>query len=59
MTKIFTLLAGQSCRAALNFWAAQQRRPAEDVKVLSCTLRNSIPTLNIELLRTHVRVHAH
>jgi hypothetical protein len=32
MTKIFTLLAGQSCRSALNSWAAQ-RRPADDVKI--------------------------
>jgi hypothetical protein len=27
MTKIFTFLVGQSCRSALNSWAAQQRRP--------------------------------
>ena len=33
MTKIFTFLAGQSCRSALNSWAAQQRRPTEDMKV--------------------------
>ena len=33
MTKIFTFLAGQSCRSALNSWAAQQRRPAEDVEI--------------------------
>jgi len=32
--KIFTCLAGQSCRAALDSWAAQQRRPAEDLKIL-------------------------
>ena len=34
MTKIFTFLVGQSCRSALNSWAAQQRRPAEDTKLL-------------------------
>ena len=33
MTKIFTFLVGQSCRSALNSWAAQQRRPTEDVKI--------------------------
>jgi hypothetical protein len=33
MTKIFTFLVGQSCRSARNFWAAQQRRSTDDVKV--------------------------
>ena len=33
MTKISTFLVGQSCRSALNSWAAQQRRPTEDVKI--------------------------
>jgi len=33
MKKIITFLVGQSCRSALNFWAAQQRRPTEDVKI--------------------------
>ena len=32
MTKFFAFLVGQSCRSALNSWAAQQRRPTEDVK---------------------------
>jgi hypothetical protein len=32
MTTIFAFLVGQSCRSALNFWAAQ-RRPTDDVKV--------------------------
>jgi hypothetical protein len=31
--KIFACLVGQSCRSALNSWAAQQRRPTEDVKI--------------------------
>jgi hypothetical protein len=34
MTKIFIFLVGQSCRSALNSWAARQRRPAEDVQIL-------------------------
>jgi len=34
MTKIFTFMVGQSCRSALNSWAAQQRRPTDDVKIL-------------------------
>jgi hypothetical protein len=33
MKKAFTFPAGQSCRSAMNFWAAQQRRPAERVKI--------------------------
>jgi hypothetical protein len=33
MTNIFTFLVGQSCRSALNSWAAQQRRPTEDGKI--------------------------
>jgi hypothetical protein len=33
MTRIFTFLVGQSCRSALNSWAAQQRRPTKDVKI--------------------------
>jgi len=33
MTKIFIFLVGQSCRSALNSWAAQQRRPTEDMKI--------------------------
>jgi hypothetical protein len=33
MTKIFTFLAGQSCRSALNSWAAQQPSN-DDVKIL-------------------------
>jgi hypothetical protein len=32
-TKTFTFLVGQSCRSALNSWAAQQCRPTDDVKV--------------------------
>jgi hypothetical protein len=32
--KIFTLPAGQSCRSALNSWAAQQRHPTQEVEVL-------------------------
>jgi hypothetical protein len=34
MTGIFTFLVGQSCRSALNSWAAQQRRPTENVRIL-------------------------
>jgi hypothetical protein len=34
MTKIFTFLVGQSCRSALNSWAAQQHRPTDGVKIL-------------------------
>jgi hypothetical protein len=34
MTKIFTFLVGQSCGSSLYSWAAQQRRPAEDVEIL-------------------------
>ena len=34
MTIIFTLLVGQSRRSALKSWAAQQRRPVEDVEFL-------------------------
>jgi len=37
MTKIPTLLVGQSCRSALNAWAAQQRRPTEDMRIFPCT----------------------
>jgi hypothetical protein len=33
MTKIFAFLVGQSCRSALNSWAAQQRRPAENMEI--------------------------
>jgi hypothetical protein len=33
MTKISTFMVGQSCRSALNFWAAQQHRPTEDMKI--------------------------
>jgi hypothetical protein len=33
MREIFTFLVGQSCRSALNSWAARQRRPTEDMKV--------------------------
>jgi hypothetical protein len=33
-TKIFTFQVGQSCRSALNSWAAQQRRPTGDMKIL-------------------------
>jgi hypothetical protein len=33
-TKIFAIVVGQSCRSALNSWAAQQRRPTKDVKIL-------------------------
>ena len=33
MTRIFPIVVGQSCRSALNSWAAQQRRPTEDVKI--------------------------
>jgi hypothetical protein len=28
--RIFTFSVGQSCRSALNFWAAQQRRPTNE-----------------------------
>jgi hypothetical protein len=55
MTNIFTFLAGQSCCSALNSWAAQQRRPAEDAKILimhaifssksSCGSTESRPTI--------------
>jgi len=31
-TKFFAFPVGQSCRSALNSWAAQQRRPTEDTK---------------------------
>jgi hypothetical protein len=34
MTKIFIFLVGQSCRSALNSWAAQQRRITEDMENL-------------------------
>jgi hypothetical protein len=34
MGKIFTFMAGQNSRSALNTWAARQHRPAEDKKVL-------------------------
>jgi hypothetical protein len=33
VTKIFTILVGQNCRSALNFWAAQPRRPTNDAKI--------------------------
>jgi hypothetical protein len=33
MTKYFTFLVGQSCRSALNSWAAEQRRPTDEVKI--------------------------
>jgi hypothetical protein len=33
MTNIFTFLVGQSCRSALNYWAARPRRPNDDVKI--------------------------
>jgi hypothetical protein len=33
MTKTFTFLVGQSCRSALNTWAARQRRPTEHMKI--------------------------
>jgi hypothetical protein len=33
MTRIFTFVVGQSCRSAMNSWAAQQRRPTADVKI--------------------------
>ena len=33
MTGSSISLVGQSCRSALNFWAAQQRRPTEDMKI--------------------------
>jgi hypothetical protein len=33
MKSLFTFPAGQSCRSALNFWAARQRRPTDDVKI--------------------------
>jgi hypothetical protein len=35
MTKFFAILAGQSCRSALNSWAApdsESGRPANDMK---------------------------
>jgi hypothetical protein len=38
MTKIFIFLVGQSCRSALNTWAAQQRRPTDDVKIFDLSL---------------------
>jgi hypothetical protein len=34
VSRTFTLLVGQSCRSALNSWAAQQRRPAEEATIL-------------------------
>jgi hypothetical protein len=49
MTKIFIFLAGQSCRSALNSWAAQQRRRTEDVKILSCTLVEESQVRNLAL----------
>jgi hypothetical protein len=33
MTKISIFGAGQSCRSALNSWAAQQRRPPDEVEI--------------------------
>ena len=32
--KTFTFLVGQGSRSALKSWAAQQRRPAAEVKIL-------------------------
>jgi hypothetical protein len=32
-TRIFTFLVGQSCRSALNSWAAQQRRPTDNLEI--------------------------
>jgi hypothetical protein len=37
--KIFTVLVGQSCRSALNFWAAPRHRPTDNVKILVVGLR--------------------
>jgi hypothetical protein len=37
-TVFFAVPAGQNGRSALNSWAAQQRHPAKDMKILSCTL---------------------
>jgi hypothetical protein len=51
MTKIHTFLVGQSCRSALNYWAAQQRRPTDDVKIFVLHLPAHFP-LN------YVSVHA-
>jgi hypothetical protein len=48
MTKIFTFVAGQSCRSALNSWAAQQRRPTEDVKVFVLhPLKNAVKMVEV------------
>jgi hypothetical protein len=34
MTKFFTFPVGQSCCSALKSWAARQRRPTKEVKIL-------------------------
>ena len=34
MKKVFTFLVGQSCCSALKSWAARQRRPTKDVKII-------------------------
>jgi hypothetical protein len=47
-TTFFAFLAGQSCCSALKTWAAQQRRPTEDVKILSCTGSDRSECLSIE-----------
>ena len=33
-TEFFAFPVGQSCCSALNSWAAQQRRPTKDAKIL-------------------------
>ena len=33
MTRVITFVVGQSCRSALNSWAAQQRRSTGYVKI--------------------------
>ena len=57
MTKIFTFLVGQSCRSALNSWAAQQRRPTDGVKIFVLYPPNR-PALLLPLLHTLVEERA-
>jgi len=47
LSKISTFPVGQSCRSALNFWAARQRRPTEDAKIFD--LRQMNQQAEIEL----------
>jgi hypothetical protein len=43
-TVFFALPVGQSCRSALNFWAAQQRRPTDGAKDFVLRPDNFIPS---------------